>query len=526
MFTGELYPYQEEARDRILSRHQLLVAYSMGLGKTPITIAATEYLLEHGELEGDGRVLIICPASLKWQWASAIAKFTDTPKRIVKLKNTELEVPVEGACMVIDGTKKERERGWKYPADYVVCSYQAVLRDWDECLSKQPFDVVVCDEATALKNFRGKTSKLVKSMQPEYRIALAGAPVENRPEELFSIMQWVDDEVLGRWDLFDKSFIVRNNFGGVQKYKNLDLLHANLRGAMVRKSRRDPDVSPYLPKVTEVDIPVPLDAVTRRSYKFIEKELLSALNEMRERGGSFDLAEYYAGGPALSETIRGVVMARMTALHMFLDHPLLISESARRHDLDNSGSAYASGLMRNRNFILSELTPKLDALESLVQQMVDEDGKVIVFTQYRRMLEIIGWRLGSMGIGRVTYHGGLNAEQKAAAVSRFETVPECSVFLSTDAGGYGLDLPGANYLINYDLPYSGGKRVQRNARHVRASSKHKNVYVANLICAETLEERVKSILDLRERVADSIVDGVGDAVIKNDVDSLTETVRH
>jgi SNF2 family DNA or RNA helicase len=527
VFTGELYPYQEEARERILKRHQLLVAYSMGLGKTPITISATEYLLENGELDGPGRVLIICPASLKWQWAAAIAKFTDTPTETIKLKGTELVVPVKGTCVVIDGKKSERAQLWKYPCDYVICSYQAVLRDWEDSLSKQPFDVVVCDEATALKNFRGKTSKLIKAMQPEYRIALAGAPVENRPEELFSIMQWVDDEVLGRWDYFDKSFIVRNDYGGVRSYKNLDLLHENLRGAMVRKSRRDPDVAPYLPKVTEVDIPVELDAVTRRSYKFIEKELMRALDEMRERGGSFDLAEYYAGGPALSETIRGVVMARMTALHMFLDHPILISESARGYDRDNSGSAYASGLMRNPNFVLSEFSPKLDALEILVEKMLQEDGsKVIIFTQYRRMQRLIESRLKAhWDLQYVLYHGGMTSSEKAMAASRFQDDPHCRIFISTDAGGYGLDLPSANFLVNFDLPYSGGKRVQRNARHVRASSQFKNVYVANLICSETVEVRVKSILSLRERVADSIVDGVGDSVIPNDVDSLTQHVR-
>lgn len=522
MFTGELYPYQVSAADRILKRRSLLVAYSMGLGKTPITINATEDLLENTEVD---RVLIICPASLKWQWAAALAKFTDLPSETIKLKNSELVVPTRGGCTVIDGAKAQRTNQWRYPSDYVICSYQAVLRDW-EILKHHPFDVVVCDEATALKNFRGKTAKLVKSLQPEYRIALAGAPVENRPEELFSIMQWVDDEVLGRWDLFDKSFIVRNSFGGVLKYKNLDLLHENLRGVMVRKSRRDPDVAPYLPEVTEVDIPVELDTATRRSYRFIEKDLLRALDALREQGTSFDIAEYYAGAPTLSGTMRGAVMARMQALHMFLDHPTLISWSAAGYDRDNGGSAYASDIMHNPNFVLSELTPKLDVLESLVQRMVDEDGKIIVFTQYRRMLPLIAGRLALHGIEYVDYHGGMSAMEKAESVARFELDSGCRVFLSTDAGGYGLDLPAANFLINFDLPYSGGKRQQRNARHVRASSKHKNVYVANLICTETVERRVKDVLELRERLADSIVDGVGDAVILNDVDSLTEHVRH
>lgn len=520
MFTGELYPYQLEAVDRILDRRKLLLAYSMGLGKTPITLAATETLL--GERKVDG-VLIIVPASLKYQWSDALRKFTDVEWFMGTKGRPHIE---RKHCVVIDGNKKEREFLWELAEDlcssYTICSYAAFRLDQPPIWT---YGAVVLDEATAIKSFRSNISKQLKQFKPPFRIALSGAPVENRPEEAFSIMQWVDESVFGRWDLFDKSFIARNKFGGVERYKNLDLMHAKLSTAMVRKSRKDPDVAPYLPDVVETNVPVELDAVTRRCYRRLEKNLYKALNAMKEAGGSFDLAEYYAGGPALSSSLRGVVMARMQILHMLLDHPLLVSQSAKLSETTgNSGSAYAYDLMRTPGFVLPETSPKLDALDSLVDRMLAEDGKIIIFTQYRMMLELISMRLAAKA-RYVTYHGGMDSKAKAATVDIFRSQPECRFFVSTDAGGYGLDLPEANFLINYDLPYSAGKKGQRDTRHVRASSRHEKVYVANLVCSDTVEERVSSILAMRGRVADAIVDGSGESVISNDISSLTEQVR-
>lgn len=520
MFTGELYPYQQYAVDRILYEETLLVAYSMGLGKTPITIAAVEDLAEDFN-----RSLIVVPASLKWQWAKAFIKFTDAPWFAKEDGSPHIE---RSRIIVIDGNREQRDFLWELAneldTEHVICSYNALLTDYPAALA-MGFDVMVLDEATHIKSFRSKTAKLIKKLQPRYRIALSGAPLENRPEELFSIMQWVDPSVFGRWDLFDKSFIVRNTFGGVERYKNLDLLHAKLKTAMVRKSRKDEDVAPYLPDVTETDVPVLLDMPTRRTYRRIEKDLLNALDELKASGQGFNIAEYYAGAPSLSLTARGRVMSRMQVLHMLLDHPILVAESARLAQCSgNAGSQYAADLMRTPGFVLSETSPKLDALDELVGRMLEEeDSKIIIFTQYRRMMQLISTRLAEhYAVEDVLYHGGLTSQEKAKAAQAFHEDPDTRLFISTDAGGYGLDLPAANYLVNYDLPYSGGTKVQRDTRHVRVASIHSNVYVHNLVCESTVEERVRRILSLRADVADAVVEGSGKSVIVNDIGSLTE----
>ncbi|MFE2539074.1 DEAD/DEAH box helicase [Actinacidiphila glaucinigra] len=524
MFTGCLFPYQHEGVDRILSDRRILVAYSMGTGKTVLTIAAMEELLGAGEVH---RCVILVPSSLKWQWAQALAKFTDAPTRTVTLRGMKLTVPTEDVCVVINGTPAKRAAQWETAqhAEYVIAAYGAVLHDWRDVCAL-PADALVLDEATVIKNFSAATSKRVKKLQPPVRIALTGTPLENRPEEVFSIMEWVNAKILGRWDLFDKSFIVRSWFGGVLRYKNLALLHTNLKRAMIRKSRLDPDVAKYLPKVSETTRLVQLDKTTRAIYKAILHDLQAAIDELAEAGENFDLAAYYAGVSSDGYGgAKGKVMARLGAARLLLDHPQLLMDSAvSYYETRDEGSAYAAEFAGTR-YDLPDLhvCAKLHALDELVATMTAEGAKVLVFTDYRKMLPYLAERLEGHG-DMVLFHGQLTPDEKAAAVARFRTDPECRIFISTNAGGYGLDLPEAQYLINYDLPDSNGVLSQRNTRHVRASSTFERVHVVNLVVEDTIEERVQAKLKLRQALADAVVDGVGEGDLEMDVESLGDHI--
>lgn len=197
MFKGNLKPYQPEAVDKMVNRKKMLVAYEMGLGKTCMTIAAIEKLREQGEVEGS--VLVVALSSLKYQWEKEIQKFSNA------------------TVTVIDGSKSTRllqyDRGSK--SDYIVCNYESLVNDWDS-IKDLNLGAIICDEATAIKGFRSKRSKAVKKLSANIpiRFALTGTPIENgRPEEVYSIMQFVDPKLLGRFDLFDQTFIVRNHFG-------------------------------------------------------------------------------------------------------------------------------------------------------------------------------------------------------------------------------------------------------------------------------------------------------------------------
>lgn len=520
----------------MLDRGSLLLAYQQGTGKTVCAIAACEELMGEGEVT---TTLIVALCSLKLQWAEAIAKFTDVRKRWLKVKDQYVRVPAEDQCVLLDGAPEKRAKLYQQiretQPEYVIVTYDNVIDDWKH-IRDLDFQCIVTDEATAYKSFGAQRSKKIKRLWAPYRFALTGTPIENgKPEEVFSIMQWVDPEVLGRWDLFDKTYIERNHFGAVKRYKQMDLFHEVLSQAMIRKTAEDPDVAPYMPKVEFSEKYVKLDPHTKKAYKRIAADLTTELNSAGMRMGSFDLASYYSGSKQNENSAQGKIMARMLAAQMLLDHPDLLWKSAKDYEKSEKlrqegvekknwpGSKYAFQAVKSG--LLDDITaaPKLEALVEELRKILSSapDHKVIVFSFFRDMGSILQEALPEYG--SVVFHGMLTSTAKAAAKQKFSTDPSCRLFLASDAGGYGLDLPEASHLINVDFASSAGAQDQRNTRHRRTSSEWGTIYVTDFLVEGTLEERKKEQLNLKRRVASAALDGKGakSGEIKNDVESLT-----
>lgn len=550
MLLTKLHPFQNEAVDRGLDRGNLLIAWEMGLGKTLAGIAIAETLLGEGEIRC---ATIVCDASLKYQWAEAIAKHTDVDKRTIYVMNEgtrqAMEVPTEEFCIIIDGPPKTRaalyEKALKRKPDYIILGYTNVVSDWAQ-VRRTPKECHILDEITAIKTFKAQRTKKIKRFQATYRYGLTGTPMENgKPEETYSIMQYIDPYVLGgptgdRFDLFDRTYIVRNGYGGVMRYRNLPVLHAKLSVAMSRKTAEDPEVAPYLPEVFEKDIPVDLDAKTRKAYKAIAAHLLAELQQVRY-DGSFDVFAHYQGEANPNENSQqGKIMARMQALDMLLDHPDLIvasgiayQDSQRQRDagVDKKnwpGSKYCYDVWQSGLLDDVLTSPKLDAAVGEINTALaaNPKNKVIVFSFFREMIDIIQDSLPE-GIS-VQYHGGMNASQKAAAKAKFTQDPDCRVFISSHAGAKGTDLYMANYLLNYDMAWSAGQQDQINARHRRASSLFEHIRILNMICRNTTEPRKKASVAFKRKTARAVIDGKGadsKGRVENDLESLTEHLR-
>ena len=521
LLTGKLHPYQAPAVEQFLARDSLLIAYEMGLGKTICAIACAEELLGCRDVSV---VLLVVPASLIYQWAQALAEFTDLPRTTKRLKlNGKWEkiiIPAEPGCVIVLGSKQRKisQLTKALAAEYVIMSYETVVKQARKVKRLKP-ELVILDEASAIKTFGSDRTLTVKRvLTPEYRIALTGTPVENRPEEAFSIMEWVDEDVLGPFDLFEKSFIERSPSGQVDRYKNLPALHRRMSRAMARARRSDPGVREYLPAVTHDTWYVDMDDSLKSMYSQIADDLLDELDKLKP--GSFDMASYYSGGKPDESTGLGRVMARQQALEMLLDHPGLVAYSM---------SKYAGELQLTDIFAGLWPTPKKDFLVQRLQEITEFPGnKVLVFTRYLSMVSYIETTLQvQCGIPCVTYSGEMSPSQKAAAVHSFAATPELQVFVSSHAGAYGCDMKMANYLVNYDLPWSGGMSDQINARHQRVSSEFDRVYVSDLIMRGTIEERKLAMLDHKRRVAAAIVDGRSpkSGVIQNDLVGLADFLR-
>jgi SNF2 family DNA or RNA helicase len=510
-FTGTLYPFQQEAMERMVERGQMLLAMVMGAGKTPTTLACIETLLEQDEIS---KVCVVVPSSLKYQWLREINKFTTSK------------------AMVIDGTPKQREKLWRLSigCQYIIVNPESLVKDLPHWESMR-FNAMVIDEATIIKSFTAKRSKMLKKLGAKchYRFALTGQPIENRPEELFSIMQFVDSSVLGKFDLFDKTFIVRDHFGRPTRYRNLKQLNETMVEAMVRKTRED--IADQLPQVITQVVPVQFDRSGAALYKVIATDLLNEIQKaITQHGRSFDLWSHYHGGNG--NEAQGQIMARLTVLRMLCDNPNLVLDSATSYDdptKNGEGSAYASKLVRAKLVPTVIKAPKLETVVEYIEDVLNEDptNKVVLFSFFKKNLRLI--QKATEGFTQsVLFMGGMDASQRDVAKQRFATDPDVRLFLSSDAGGYGVDLPQANYLISYDLPWSAGKLDQREARIIRLSSTHPHVTVVSFVMKGSIEERQYEMLQQKRGINSAFLDKGYDNQGKFDLNlgTLSEFLSH
>lgn len=510
-FVGTLYPFQQEAMENMTERGQMLLAMVMGAGKTPTTLATIETLFEQHEIT---QVCVVVPSSLKYQWLREIKKFT-TSKAIV-----------------IDGTPKQREKLWRLSigCQYIIVNPESLVKDLPHWESMR-FNAMVIDEATIIKSFTAKRSKLLKKLGAKchYRFALTGQPIENRPEELFSIMQFVDPTVLGKFDVFDRTFIVRDHFGKPTRYRNLNQLNDTMSEAMVRKTRAD--IADQLPEVINQVIPVQFDKAGADLYQKISTDLLNEIQKaISQNGRSFDLWAHYHGGSG--NEAQGQIMARLTVLRMLCDNPQLVVESAQAFNDPTKhaeGSKYASQITQQGWVPQNYKTPKLDTVIDYIEDVLNEDpnNKVVLFSFFKKNLRLIQEATKRL-TGSVLFMGGMDAGERDIAKQRFQTDPNVRLFLSSDAGGYGVDLPQANYLISYDLPWSAGKLDQRDARIIRLSSTHPHVTITSFVMKGSIEERQYEMLMQKRGINEAFLDKGYDEQGKFELNlgTLSEFISH
>lgn len=507
-FIKDLYPFQVEAKDKMVDRGQVLVAMTMGAGKTAVTLATIEELHDAGEVDW---CLLVVPSSLKYQWASEIEKFTDAN------------------YVVIDGPPKVREAQWRKSRSvrYTIINAELLGNDLDY-VNKSEFQAMVVDEATIIKSPSAARSKVVKRLgkRCHYRYALTGQPIENRPEELFSIMQFVDPNVLGKFTEFDRTFIVRDYFGKPQRYRNLDVLHKSLQNVMVRKTRED--IQDQLPQVINKVVPVPFDKPGFDTYQRIAHDLLVTIQEaIQTHGRSFDLWKHYNGGGG--DEAQGAIMAKLTVLRMLCDNPDLVRLSAQAYDdpTNKGGSAYAAEIV-SAGWLTSKSAPKLDAVIDYIRTILDEDpkNKVVLFSFFKANLRLIQQAMEPY-TNSVLFMGGMNAAERQVAKTQFQIDPRCRLFLSSDAGGYGVDLPMANHLISYDLPWSAGKLDQREARIIRLSSEFPHITLTSFVMANSIEERQWHMLQQKRDIGSAFLDGKHDSTggLELSLQSLTSFLQ-
>src|SRR5262249_7850127 len=237
-----LYPYQVRGALFAAFRGRCILGDDMGLGKTVQTLAAVELLARERGIE---RALVVAPASVKYQWETEIRKFTDRPVQL------------------IEGTEKARQGQYRQPTFYRLVNYELVLRDLDELNAWQP-DLIVLDEAQRIKNWESKISRAVKKLRSRYALVLTGTPLENKIEELYSIVTFVNDRRLGPAFQFLHDHRILDEKGNLVGYRNLAAIREKLSPIFLRRPRGD--VLGQLPDRTDKTVFVELAPEQRVLY--------------------------------------------------------------------------------------------------------------------------------------------------------------------------------------------------------------------------------------------------------------------
>lgn len=492
-----LRPYQLDCINASLLRGNHLIALVQGAGKSRTAIEIVKALCDEGTTIAGA---IFCSNTLKYQWAE-----TEIPKWDPGAK-----------VLVINGTKGERRRQFLAARTgeyrYVILNYEALVHDWEEIKTCLPIDFIVGDEITAIKGFRAKRSQRLKQLaaQCQYRFGLTGTPVENRPEELFSIMEFVDPTLLGNFRNYDKTFIVRQpGTGKPLRYVNLSLLQERLKQAMYRRSRDD--IAQFLPERVETDRMVKLNPKQQEAYDYVALDLVNLMQESIA-SGDWDLdAHYGAADTTESNVMKGQVMARIMALRMICLDPSMVLDSADRFDspLEKTGSAYASALVALNMFDFKTMgSAKLDDIVEDAKLVLDDPtNKLVIYSSWVPAVETISSMLTAKGYKTVYMSGNTSAEDRREAINAFNGDPSVRCFVSSDAGAYGVNLDQGTHLFCADFPWGAGVLSQRVARIDRTSTTAPTIFISYYATENTIDIYQRDGVRQKQSVADAFVDG-------------------
>ena len=445
-----LYAYQRKGALFAAKAGRSLIADDMGLGKTIQAIAAVEILAETVGLE---RVLVISPTSLKHQWKQEIEKFCD---RSVK---------------VVEGSLVKRAKLYTSDSFYKVTNYDVVHRDL-ELISNWAPEMIILDEAQRIKNWKTRRAQSIKKLDSRYALVLTGTPLENRLEELHSIVEFIDRFHLGPMFRFLAQHQHVDEDGRVTGYRNLSKIAKSLETILVRRTRNE--VLKELPERLDKNYFVPMTDEQMKLHEENRETVARIVAKWRRLG-------------FLSETDQRILMIALQNMRMSCNSTYLLDKK-------------------------TDYGIKADELISVLEEVFEQpDAKVVIFSQWLGTHEILLGRLKSSKRNYVLFHGRIPGPKRNDLIRQFKNNPDCQVFLSTDAGGVGLNLQNASVVINMDLPWNPAVLEQRIGR-IHRLGQHRPVRVVNFVSQGTIEHGMLSLLSFKQSLFSGVLDKGKDEV--------------
>ncbi|MDE3065932.1 MAG: DEAD/DEAH box helicase [Verrucomicrobiota bacterium] len=469
--TVPLFPYQREGMLHLAFTERALLADEMGLGKTIQAIAACALLHRLGQAR---RVLVVTPASLKTEWEEQIRKFTTLDYQVVfggKMRRLKVYSGAGFQPASSEHVPRAEFPGGGTPAPrpfFTIVNYEQMVADALDVNERLAPDIVVLDEAQRIKNWSTKTAQAVKRLRSRYAFVLTGTPIENRIDEIHSLMDFLNPAALGPLFRFNRDFYELDERGRPVGCRNLDVLHQRIKPFLLR--RRKSEVETELPERTDRNHFVPLSELQKQNYAAHEQQVMKLVSAAQRR--------------PLTQQEQDKLQRELAMMRMICDTNYILDADDRA-------------------------CPKLAEIEKLLDECGENDAKVIIFSEWERMLQLARDLCDGRGIGYAWHTGSVPQRRRRAEINAFKADPKCRAFLSTDSGATGLNLQNASVVINCDLPWNPAKLEQRIARAWR-KQQTRPVTVINLISENTIEHRMLETLALKTTVAMSVLDKPGE----------------
>ena len=423
-----------------------ILADEMGLGKTIQTLAFIQYMVEH---KHKGANLIVVPTSVLPNWEREAEKFVPSLKRLI-----------------IYGTRRENMFKQIGKSDLVITTYALLRRDLEE-IEKFDFNTIILDEAQNIKNPNTITARSVRKLNARMRLCLSGTPIENNLFELWSLFEFLMPGFLGSQHSFQRGIIKPIKDGDPE---TLEYLRARVRPFILRRTKAE----------VARDLPPKVESVTCCALEEAQAELYAAVaRKLRDQV----LADVDEKGLAKSQMS---ILDALLKLRQICCHPRLL-----KIDIPGFSNNLPSG--------------KFEAFKDMVQEVVEGGHKVLVFSQFVQMLKIIRQWLEFSQIPFCYLDGA--SKDRFEQVDLFNNSPNIPIFLiSLKAGGTGLNLTSADYVIHYDPWWNPAVESQATDRTHRIGQT-RQVFSYKLICQNTVEEKILKLQDAKRNVAEAIIPG-------------------
>lgn len=470
--------------DKLEKQGFIINADEVGLGKTLQSIGTMLWYMKNNNFN---KIIIVCKKSLKKQWNDEIIKFTDIDK----------DTLIEYTSKDKKSRKKVYEKIKNSNKAILITNHHTLMNDTEE-LKELNFNMCIIDEVHVIKNRLGKMNKAACEVckNIDKKILLTGTPIMSQPDDLYGIIQIADKKYFGKWKDFKEKYIKEDRTGfyvGIVGYMNLDELREKTQEIIIRRTEHEVDLD--LPEALEPKaIFVEVDTTQKKIISAINKEKKELLEKLDNLNAQEDTEENIQDKTKCDALLKGLIASEQA----IADDPRLFLMSKSYAIKKKFGPFIPSTY---------EMSNKTNALIDLVEEILENKEKILIFTKFERCCRLLKSDLEkSLNIKVLLYTGDVSDEERNNNISLFKNDDDYNVLILTNAGAEGLNLQVARHQINFDQPDTNAIKVQRMGRIRRAGSKFDRVYTYDLITEKTKDEERLDNINKQKMLSESLIE--------------------